>query len=256
MSALPVSVRRHSGLSIPALFLASLAFGCGSSSVFASLIGTNYYIRYDGDVKSGANTGTEGHANTLPFATNNIPTHEIPVTINPGAPLPNARVLTVTETEFAAPMSTDHVVLDIQGKASAGGPDVFVSPLNPGIAFPVHFEGHFYDNDPTKALVLDLNKTIDVGGGVFHDTVELENFGTFYKLPAAQKHVSGAGTINDPLKLLLDIPASMVPINNGRVKVHLYFGEGSPPVPEPATAALVLVGVAGLGVCGHRRARG
>jgi hypothetical protein len=258
MSALRASVRRRFGQSAFAFVVALAAVAlCGSQSAIAGLIGTNYYVRYDGSVRNGANVGVEGHNNTLPFGTNNIPTHEIPVTINPPAPLSNARVLTVTETAFLGPMDTTHAILDIQGKFSAGGPTVFVNNLDATLAFPVVFEGRFYDSDPTKALVLDLNKMIDVGGGVFHDTVELENVGDFYKLPLAQKHVSGSGTINDPLRIVLDIPASMVSVNRGRVKVHLYFGEtDSTVIPEPATAALVLIGLTGLGFARRRGVRG
>lgn len=257
MSALQASVRRHFGHLARVIFaaLVVIAFTV-SQSAMAGLMGTNYYIRYDGNVRSGATVGVEGHSNTLPFATNNIPTHEIPVTSNPPAPLSNARVLTVTETEFLGPMSTNHVILSIQGKLSAGGPTVFVNNLDSTLAFPVQFEGHFYDNDPTMALVLDLNKTINAGG-VFHDTVELENFGTFYKLPLAQKHISGSGVINDPLRIVLDIPASMVPINRGQLKVHFYFGQSSTPaIPEPTTFALVMIGLAGLGIARRRSACG
>jgi hypothetical protein len=231
----------------------------GPSTAVAGLIGTDYYVRYDGHVRNNGNTGVEGHSNTLPFGTDNIPTHEIPVTSNPGAPLSNARVLTVTETEFVAPMMTTHVILDIQGKVSggAGGPDVFVNNLDSNLSFPIQFEGHFYDNDPTQQLVLDLAKTIDVGGGVSHDTVEIENFGTFHKLPLAQKQVSGTGTQADPLRIVLDIPASIVPINNGRVKVHFYFGRVEAPIiPEPSTAALVFIGLASLAAPRLRGLRG
>lgn len=250
MNSLPLSALRHQGTLALSSFAVVVATMLGGSSVaLASLIGTTYYVRYDGHVRSGTNAGVEGHANTLPFATNNIPTHEIPVTSNPGAPLANARVLTVTETEFLGPMNTNHVILDIQGKISggAGGPDVFVNTLDPTLPFPVQFEGRFYHSDPSKMLVLDLGKTINVGGGVFHDTVELENFGSFHTLPAAQKHVSGTGTQADPLQIVLDIPANFVSVNNGRVKVHLYFEEADATViPEPAAAVLILIGLAGL----------
>jgi hypothetical protein len=250
MNALQASVRPLAGHQALALLAAWIVIALtGPQSAFAGLMGTNYFIRYDGQVRSGANAGTEGHSNTLPFGTNNIPTHEIPVTINPGAPLNNARVLTVTETEFFAPNATTHVILDIQGKLGAGGPNVFANSLDNLVAFPVQFEGRFYDSDPNKALVLDLNKIIDIG----HDTVELENFGTFYKLPLAQKHVSGAGTINDPLRILLDIPASMVQVNNGRLKVHFYFGRTDATViPEPAASVLLVLGLVGLGLARHR----
>jgi MYXO-CTERM domain-containing protein len=240
----------------PCIFVAIVAVIVlvGTTTGQAGLIGTNYFVRYDGQVRSGANTGVEGHNATLPFATDNIPTHEIPVTSNPSAPLSAARVLTVTETEFLGPMMTNHVILDIQGKFSAGGPDAFVNNLDSNVALPIEFEGRFYSNDPTMQLVLDLAKVIDVGGGVTHDTVEIENFGNFYKLPPAQKQVSGSGTEADPLRIVLNIAASMVPLNNGRVKVHFYFGERE--IPEPTTAALALVGLAAA--CGsiRRRSRG
>lgn len=252
MNAIRASVRppvHHAIALVAAVIAIALA---GPQSAFAGLMGTNYFIRYDGYVRSAGNTGTEGHSNTLPFGEDDIPPHEIPVTINPNSPLKNARVLTVLETEFLGPSNTNHVILDIKGKTSAGGPTVFVNDLDSNLAYPVQFEGHFYDNDPTKALKLDPAGIVE-SGLVDHDTIELENFGHFYKLPLAQKHVSGGGTINDPLKIVLDIPANMVPINQGRLKLHFYFSRGGIVViPEPATAALVLIGLATFGAARRR----
>lgn len=74
------------------LVAATLVVAGLAASSQAALIGT-YSLRFDGFVKSGANTGEEGHFNSnIPYISPSFPTHTLPANVDPASPLLEAHV--------------------------------------------------------------------------------------------------------------------------------------------------------------------
>ena len=199
---------------------------------FAALMGT-YSLRFDGQVKSGSETGEEGHfAANIPFISPAFPPHELPANVDPGAPLDDAIDLRVTETEAA-----QHVIISINSKNTID--PIFANPLDP--AFLVEWEGVFaWTNvDPLEKIAIT--------------SVGVENF-NLPPFPAPDMQtISGKGTVADPLRIFLQIDPDLLDINTGPVKIHFEYMRMN--IPEPSSIALALLGLAGLAVAGRRRHR-
>jgi hypothetical protein len=209
---------------------------------FAAMIGT-YSLRLDAHVKSGANTGIEGHFNSnIPYISPVNPAHTLPATIDPGNPLDEARDLRLQETEAA-----QHIVIFITNQtADAKLGAIFANPLDP--AFQVEWEGVF------------AWSSVPEGQKVVITSVGFEQANSLpFPAPASQT-ITGYGTIANPLRVLLHIdPSQFNPTPSqeivGPLKIHLEYMTMTVPVPEPATAGLLLVGIVGAASAVRRRRR-
>jgi hypothetical protein len=210
------------------LGLALVAALIAASTASASLIGSTYSLRLEGQVKIGAAISTEGYAATPVF---NATQEDVPNTIAP-APIPPfsaGQSLRVTETEAAK-----HVIVWVTGHN--GGPTTFINPLDPNSL--VEFETIF------------TFPGVNPGEMVTPSNIEIENFGDFYNPVTTQ--VTGLGTVANPLKILLQLnPDDVLQTGTSHLKLHFDYDEGN--VPEPATLALVSLGLVGL--AGLRRRR-
>jgi MYXO-CTERM domain-containing protein len=202
---------------------------------FAAMVGT-YSLRFDAHVKSGANTGIEGHFNAnIPYINPVDPPHELPANIDPGSPLDDAIDLRVTETEFA-----NHVIISINSKNTID--PIFANPLDP--AFLVEWEGNFsWTNvDPLEKIVAK--------------NIGFEHYNLIPFPAPAMQTVSGQGSVADPLRILLKIdPSQFNPTPSGRINgpVKIHFDYMRMIVPEPTSAALALLGLVGLAGLARRR---
>ena len=202
----------------------------------ASLIGT-YSLRFDAQVKSGINTGEEGHFNAnIPYVNPVYPQHELPANVDPGSPLAAARDLMVTETEAA---KTITIAITNETTDRYVG-DIFANPLNPD--FPVEWEAFF-------AWDLADLQSISV------TSVKFENGATI--LVPVSYTSSGRGSVADPLRLYVPIdPDLFDPIDGdeiiGPVKMQFTYESSTSVVPEPASHVLWLLGIAVVGLA-HRR---
>lgn len=217
---------------------ATLAVAVLAASSPAALIGT-YSLRLDGFVKSGANTGEEGH-----FAANldyldNIPTKDLPANVDPPAPLLEARDLKVTETEAANKIIIS--ITNTTNDAKLGA--LFNNPLDPAI--PLEWEGIF-----SWTNVGALEKIAITNVGLEHGNT------TPFPAPFGQT-ITGKGTVADPLKVsLLIMPSQLNPTPSnqiiGPLKIHLDYMTMQ--IPEPASIALGMLGLLGLtGLMARRR---
>lgn len=222
------------------LVAATLVVAGLAASSQAALIGT-YSLRFDGFVKSGANTGEEGHFNSnIPYISPSFPTHTLPANVDPASPLLEARDLLVTETEAA-----NHIIISITNNtndAKLGA--LFNNPLDPSI--PLEWEGIF-----SWTNVGALEKIAITGVGVEHGNT------TPFPAPFGQT-ITGKGTVADPLKVSLLIQPSQLnptPSNQivGPFKIHLDYMTMQ--VPEPASIALGMLGALGIAGLVARRHR-
>jgi hypothetical protein len=228
----------HASLVFTWLLAAAIVAGLSATS-FAALIGT-YSLRLDAHVKSGSDTGVEGHFNpSIPFINPVVPQHELPATIDPPSPLADARDLLVTESDVAQRITIS--ITNQTGDAKLG--DIFGNPLDP--AFPVEWEGVFsWTNVPNGEKIAITSIGFEHG-----------NVPPFP--PPASQTVSGYGTVANPLRVLLHLDPSQfnpTPSNEivGPLKIHLDYMTMD--VPEPAAASLLLMGIAGAaGVVRRRR---
>jgi hypothetical protein len=207
----------------------------------ATLIGDS--LEYDGHVKSGASTGVEQHALSPAFPPI---TFTLPVTNGPlAAPLQPAHALSGSETEFVdaynGQLGYQHVIITLQGPTP--GTNVFVNPLDSGIARPITFDGVFHSNN----LAAGKKISIDHIGIEAITAIDAPPFGD-----PAFSTVSGTGSVADPLHVHFELAKSQLQSNEA-VKIHLYYKPVINPVPEPSTCVMLLTGIVGLARVRTRR---
>jgi hypothetical protein len=213
-----------------------VAFG---ASADAALMGT-YSLRFDGFVKSGANTGEEGHFNSnIPYISPMFPQHTLPANVDPPAPLLEARDLIVSETEAAQKIII--AITNNTNDAKLGA--LFNNPLD--LTKSVEWEANFaWTNVPANSQVNITN-------------ISYVQFNEANVLAPVTQSVSGLGTVASPLKVLLTMnPNQFSPTGNGQIvgpfKVFLDYDFSQ--IPEPASIALGMLGVLGIaGIVSRRR---
>jgi hypothetical protein len=199
-------------------------------------------LRYDGQVRTGATTGTEKHfADFMPDVEPPAGTGALPAdnSMLPGALL-DGNDLSVTLTEASdvfMGQPVEHSILTIAAPTSLR---IFNNDLDSNIPLPVEFDGVFYSDD------LDPGEKVSVKG------IGIENFGVPpWPAPGSQL-ITGVGDPTKPLgsplnpmRVQLGIAADQVDdFRYGFVKINLYYM--TMPVPEPTTFGLVLLGIVGL----------
>jgi PEP-CTERM motif len=238
MNRADLDTARSRTLSLARTIALTLVVAIIATPSSAALMGT-YSMRLDAHVKSGGNTGVEGHFNpNVPYITPENPPHQLPATIDPPNPLDDARDLILDETEAA-----QHIVIFITNTtADAKLGDIFANPLDP--AFDVEWEGIFsWTNVPA-------------GEKIAITSIGFENGNISPFPPPSSQTVSGYGTVANPLHVLLGIdPSQFNPTFGneiiGPLKIHLEYMTMR--VPEPATAGLLLVGIIGAAGAIRRR---
>jgi PEP-CTERM motif len=193
---------------------------------------------YNAHVRSGATTGIEKHAAN--FAPDLVPTVSgvnLPADNSMLAGLSNGVNLDVSWTEAA-----QHAILTIS-RASIG--DAFVNPLDNNFALPIEFDGYFYSN------------SLPAGNKIAINSVQIEALPAIgvspFPAPGSQV-ITGLGTQANPLRVQLGIAANQLRENTSsdyEIKIHLLYSNMV--VPEPATAALMLLGLVGCVGLGRRR---
>lgn len=210
-----------------------------ANSASAALIGVS--LSYDGSVKSGITTGVEAHdlAPIFPPNPGMVPATNPPLP----APLAPAKTLSATITEldndFFMGMPVRHAIILISGTTTGSAP--FANPIDAALPYPVQFDASFY-----SSVAIPPGQMIALAGTGLEDGNDGLPFPT-----SPDVSTSGIGTQANPWNVHIGIPANLVSVNNGHVKVHLYYKFG-PLIPEPATCLMMLVGTAGL-ACVRRR---
>lgn len=193
---------------------------------------------YNAHVRSGATTGIEKHvADFTPDLVPTISGVDLPADNSMLAGLANGVDLDVSWTEAA-----QHAIMTIT-RAAIG--DAFVNPLDSNFALPIEFDGLFYSN------------SLPAGQKIVVSSVQIEAIpalGVSPFPPPGSQVITGLGTQADPLHVQLGIAANQLRQDTSsdyEVKIHLLYS--TMPIPEPASVALVLVGLVALAGYGRRR---
>ena len=230
MSALASSAGRHCGPTVFASFvvLPVVAFAlAGSTAVLgATITGNTYDLRLLGHVKnaSGSVLSTEGYTASPVFdvfstnLTNNVVPAPIP-------PLLTPKTLRVDESAAAGT-----AIIWIRGPLS-DSTETFANILDPNFDVELELALRFSGLPADEKIVIS-NVKPENGAHGFYSPVSVQQ--------------SGTGTAADPLRLLVLLDPADIQGGFGTSHVKLQFDYDTmdlPPIPEPATAALVLIGL-------------
>lgn len=242
MSALPSRASRLYGQTVFAslvVIVVVLIALAGPTTVFAATItGNTYDLRLLGHVKNAAGSvlSTEGYTASPVFDvfSTNLTNNVVPT---PRPPLLTPQTLRVDESE-------------------AGGTAI------------IWIKGPVSDSTNTFANILDPNFNVELelalrfsglpaGKKVSISNVKPENGAHGFYVPVSVQQ-SGTGTAADPLRLLVLLnPADIQGgFGTSHVKLQLdYKNVDLPPVPEPATATLLLIGLVSWSASARRTRR-